>query len=283
MVFPATSVNAGMLVGHNTLRLMAMGMAQRAPTANELAQMVGLLEAALAAGALGLSSGLFTAPGSYAEPAELIALGHVVKRHNASYFTHLRDESRGCARFGRRSDRDRRDLRHPGRDRASQMLGYRLLGQGADHPGTPRGGAVRAGSTSIAMPIPTGRSNPLKNLLPQWVQAGGMADMLARLRSPRRGRASATISRATGSTTGAACRPGTGCGSRSSPHLTAACRPDHRAARRGARRQRDRHAVRFPDRGPRCHPGCTSPRLPRTTCAAWCARRACSSARTAIA
>ena len=30
--FPATAVNAGMLVGHNTLRLMVMGMADRAPS-----------------------------------------------------------------------------------------------------------------------------------------------------------------------------------------------------------------------------------------------------------
>ena len=30
--FPATALNAGMLVGHNTLRLMVMGMEQRAPT-----------------------------------------------------------------------------------------------------------------------------------------------------------------------------------------------------------------------------------------------------------
>src|SRR6202521_5768347 len=34
--FPATAVNAGLLVGHNTLRLMVMGMDQRAPTAIEL-------------------------------------------------------------------------------------------------------------------------------------------------------------------------------------------------------------------------------------------------------
>ena len=32
-------------------------------------------------------------PGSYAQPDEMIALGHVLKRHNAGYFTHLRDES----------------------------------------------------------------------------------------------------------------------------------------------------------------------------------------------
>ena len=31
--FPPTSVNAGMLVGHNTLRLMVMGMAERPPRA----------------------------------------------------------------------------------------------------------------------------------------------------------------------------------------------------------------------------------------------------------
>src|SRR6478736_5346838 len=91
--FPATAVTAGMLVGHNTLRLMVMGMADRPPTPDELAQMIALLEEALDAGALGLSSGLFTAPGSYAQPAEMIALCRVVKRHNAGYFTHIRDES----------------------------------------------------------------------------------------------------------------------------------------------------------------------------------------------
>src|SRR6267142_7003213 len=51
--FPATAVNAGMLVGHNTLRLMVMGMANRAPSADEMAAMTGLLEDALQAGALG--------------------------------------------------------------------------------------------------------------------------------------------------------------------------------------------------------------------------------------
>jgi hypothetical protein len=41
--FPATSVNVGMLVGHNTLRLMSMGMAQRAPNAQEMNHMQEML------------------------------------------------------------------------------------------------------------------------------------------------------------------------------------------------------------------------------------------------
>ena len=59
----------------------------------ELDAMIALLEHGLAAGALGMSSGLFTPPGSYAQPDEMVAFGHVLKRHNAGYFTHLRDES----------------------------------------------------------------------------------------------------------------------------------------------------------------------------------------------
>src|ERR1700741_380914 len=90
--FPATAVNAGMLVGHNTLRLMAMGMDDRAPTDAEFAQMEALLGDGLAAGALGFSSGLFTPPGSFAAPDELLRLCAVVKRHKAGYFTHVRDE-----------------------------------------------------------------------------------------------------------------------------------------------------------------------------------------------
>ena len=61
--FPAVAVNTGMLVGHNTLRLMVMGLEDCAPTKNELSQMTALLEDGLRAGALGKSSGLFTPPG----------------------------------------------------------------------------------------------------------------------------------------------------------------------------------------------------------------------------
>ncbi|HEU5273109.1 MAG TPA: D-aminoacylase [Xanthobacteraceae bacterium] len=179
--FPATAVNAGMLVGHNTLRLMVMGMEARTPDANELAAMIALLEEALEAGALGLSSGLFTAPGSYAQPAEMTALGRVVRRHNAGYFTHLRDESNQVIEAVEEAIAMARDcgvhveivhLKCSGTDnwgKAERVLD--MLAQ------------ARAQGLDIdcdSYPYTAG-SNPLKNLLPQWVQAGGVAAMLERL------------------------------------------------------------------------------------------------------
>ena len=72
--FPAVAVNAGMLVGHNTLRLMVMGLEDRTPTEIELNKMIALLEDGVRAGALGMSSGLFTPPGSFAKPDEMRTL-----------------------------------------------------------------------------------------------------------------------------------------------------------------------------------------------------------------
>ena len=180
--FPPTSVNAGMLVGHHTLRLMIMGMDERAPTAAELAAMEGLLEEALAAGALGLSSGLFTAPGAYADRDEMLALGRVLKRHDGLYFTHLRDESNHViAALEEAID-------------IAETCGIHLeivhfKCSGVDNWGKASQAlaliaAARARGVAVdldAYPYTAG-SNPLKNILPRWVQAGGVAAMLARLR-----------------------------------------------------------------------------------------------------
>ena len=68
-----------------------------------------MLEDGLKAGALGLSTGLFTPPGSYAARAEIVALCSVLKRYNGAYFTHIRDESNKVIEVGRRSDRHRQD------------------------------------------------------------------------------------------------------------------------------------------------------------------------------
>jgi N-acyl-D-amino-acid deacylase len=179
--FPPTSVNAGMLVGHNTLRLMVMGMESRPPSQVEMSRLIALLEEALDSGALGLSSGLFTAPGSYAGPDEMIALCKALKRHNAGYFTHLRDESNHVLEAVEEAIQVAEtcgvhvEIVH---FKCSGVDNWGKTAQALDMIAQARGRGLDIDCD--AYPYTAG-SNPLKNLLPQWVQAGGGPAMLERL------------------------------------------------------------------------------------------------------
>ena len=67
--------NVAFFSGHGTARTEIMGLEDRAPTAAELDAMRDFVENEMRAGALGLSTGLFYRPGSYAETDEVIELG----------------------------------------------------------------------------------------------------------------------------------------------------------------------------------------------------------------
>jgi N-acyl-D-amino-acid deacylase len=88
-------LNVAILAGHGTIRASVLGPEARAPDDEELAAMVGELERALDAGAIGLSSGLIYAPGMYAEAAEVETLVRVVARRGLVYATHMRNEAGG--------------------------------------------------------------------------------------------------------------------------------------------------------------------------------------------
>jgi N-acyl-D-aspartate/D-glutamate deacylase len=80
------------LVGHNILRIAAMGPDGREAERAEIRRMVQLLEASLEEGAVGLSSGLIYPPGLFASPTELSALTAVLGRDRV-YATHMRSET----------------------------------------------------------------------------------------------------------------------------------------------------------------------------------------------
>ena len=179
--YPATSVNRAMLVGHNTLRLMAMGMENRKPTPAELALMVRMLEEALAAGAMGLSSGLFTAPGSYARGEEMVELGRVLKRHGALYFTHLRDEANHvfdaveeAIEFGAQTG-VHVQIVHA---KVSGTDNWGKVGKFLARLREARAKGVKIDCDEYPY---TAASNPLRNLMPPWLVEGGIDAMLARL------------------------------------------------------------------------------------------------------
>jgi N-acyl-D-amino-acid deacylase len=86
------ALNAACLVGHSTLRVGAMATLDRPAESRELSRMAEVLQEALDAGALGLSSGLAYAPAAYAPPSEIETLARLLCPAGAVYTTHMRNE-----------------------------------------------------------------------------------------------------------------------------------------------------------------------------------------------
>lgn len=85
--------NAVLLVGHGTIREQVIGKSDRKASESDLLQMQKLVQKEMDAGAFGISTGLFYAPGSYGTTEEVIALAKTVAKNDGIYDTHLRDES----------------------------------------------------------------------------------------------------------------------------------------------------------------------------------------------
>jgi N-acyl-D-amino-acid deacylase len=86
------AINAACLVGHSTLRVGAMTALDRPAEPVEIGRMGELLQGALDAGAVGLSSGLAYAPAEHAPPSEIEALAALLRPAGALYTTHMRNE-----------------------------------------------------------------------------------------------------------------------------------------------------------------------------------------------
>ena len=88
-------INIGFYIAHGVLRIAVKGYDQSPLTEAEMERMKALLCEALDAGAVGMSTGLIYAPGSYATQHELTELCKVLKSRGALYATHIRSQSDG--------------------------------------------------------------------------------------------------------------------------------------------------------------------------------------------
>ena len=88
-------VNIAAYAGHNTLRDEVMGADfRRAANDDEIKAMSALLEGELAAGALGLSTGLEYEPGIHSETREVVQLAQLTADAGGRYISHIRSEDR---------------------------------------------------------------------------------------------------------------------------------------------------------------------------------------------
>jgi len=88
-----STINIATQIGHGTVRSAVMDMDSRMPTPEELDQMKGIFADSLDAGALGMSTGLWYAPGSYSLADEIITLTQPAADRGKLYSSHIRSES----------------------------------------------------------------------------------------------------------------------------------------------------------------------------------------------
>lgn len=174
------------LIGHNAVREAVMGLANRDPSAEELARMEKMVANAMDLGAFGLSSGPFYVPGKYSKTPELIALARIAARYpGAVHTSHIRDESSYdigvLAAIGEliqvsRVTGIRGVVTH------MKMLGPSVWGQSAE--AIRMIGAARREGLSIwadQYPYTASGSNLASALVPDWAQEGGAQALAQRL------------------------------------------------------------------------------------------------------
>ncbi|MFH1069816.1 MAG: D-aminoacylase [Candidatus Glassbacteria bacterium] len=178
------SCNVASFIGAATPRVYVLGYEDRPPTAEELERMCALVDQAMQEGAMGVASSLIYAPGFYAKTDELIALCKVAASYNGLYISHIRNESYNLLEA---LDEFLTIVREAG------IRGeiYHLKAAGEENwpkleAAIERIEAARAAGMHVTADVYpyTAASTGLDAAMPPWVQEGGHAEWVKRLKDP---------------------------------------------------------------------------------------------------
>ena len=181
-------VNVAQLVPHGSVREAVLAYEDRAPDAEELGRMRALVRAGMEAGAFGLSSGPFYAPGSFSDTEELVALARVAAEYGGAYTSHIRDESDYSIGLIGAVDEVitvARDAGLPGVVTHVKALGPRVWGFGAAI--VARIDRAREQGVQVyadQYPYEASSTSLTAALVPRWAQVGGQDSLDARLVDP---------------------------------------------------------------------------------------------------
>ncbi|MDF9800333.1 N-acyl-D-amino-acid deacylase [Catalinimonas alkaloidigena] len=185
MVEQGVAPNVASFVGATTIRVHELGYEDRAPNAEELKRMQGLVRQAMEEGALGLGTSLIYAPAFYADTDELIALAKVAAEYDGKYISHLRSEGDSFIEAVQELltiseeaniDAEIYHLKAAGRNnwqKLDQVLAM-IDSVNAD------GQKVTANMYNYVA-----ASTGLDATMPPWVQEGGTKEWIKRLRNPK--------------------------------------------------------------------------------------------------
>ena len=180
--------NAALYIGEGAVRREVMGMSDGAPTPEQLAHMQQLVARGMQEGAIGMSTGLYYAPGNYASTEEIIALARIAAQHGGFYDTHMRDESTyniGLLAAVQETIRIGREAGIPVHISHIKALGRDVWGKSReviDLINEARSEGVKVSASQY--PYEASGSSVTASLVPRWAEAGGNAELLKRISDP---------------------------------------------------------------------------------------------------
>jgi N-acyl-D-amino-acid deacylase len=180
--------NAAVYVGQGSVRGAVLGMSAAAPTPAQLDSMRAIVARGMDQGAIGMSTGLYYAPGSYATTEEVIELAKVAAAKGGLYDSHLRDESSytiGLIGAVDEAVRIGREAHIPIHISHIKALGTDVWGQSDSVIGiVTRARASGLVVTADQYPYDASGTSLGASLLPRWAEAGGRDSLRSRANDP---------------------------------------------------------------------------------------------------
>lgn len=179
------SINFGSYFSAAQARVAVLGGDQRAPTPAELERMKAVMDTAMRAGAVGMTTALIYPPSSYAGTEELVELARVAAAHGGLYASHIRGEGaevveavNEAIEIGERAGLPVEVFHlkvayQPGWDSLMSEVGRNVE-------------AARARGVEVAADVYpyTAGGTGLEATVPTWAQVGGTDSLKARLQRP---------------------------------------------------------------------------------------------------
>ena len=185
-------LNVALMVPHGSVRNAVMAMTDRDPSPADQVKMNALVRAGMRAGAFGLSSGLYYAPGSYSKTAEVIAMAKEVAPFRGSYSSHIRDEADYGVGVVAAVDEVIEIAEQAGitgvvtHMKALGPASWGLSKTLVQHIEAARGRGVKVFADQY--PYEASGTGIVGALMPRWAQVGGREVMLRRLTGELRGK-----------------------------------------------------------------------------------------------
>lgn len=179
------SLNFGTSFSETQARVAVLGEEAREPTPEELAKMRSIVETAMKAGALGITTALIYPPASYSKTAELVEMAKVAGRYGGIYSSHVRGEGKELIEsideaitIGEKGGLPV-EIFHL---KAAYQPGWGTLMRQAGK--TIEAARSRGVDVAADMYLYTAGGTSLSAVIPSWASEGGNANLMGRLKDP---------------------------------------------------------------------------------------------------